>query len=69
MLAASRKQAGDNTYSNTWMTQLMTSHAVLIGIRLFADILWCPGKVFHISNIGNAGNNSRRLVPAFATSV
>ena len=68
MLAASRKQAGDATYGNAWMTQLTTSHAVLMGIRSFADIPWCPGKAFRISNTGNAGNSSRRSVPAFATS-
>ena len=68
MLAASRKQAGDATYDNAWMTQLTTSHAVLMGIRSFAGIPWCPGEAFGTSNAGNARNSDRRLVPAFATS-
>ena len=68
MLAASRKQAGDATYDNAWMTQLTTSRAVLMGIRSFADIPWCSGKAFHTSNAGNAGNSSRRSVSVFATS-
>ena len=69
MLAVSRKQAGDATYDNAWMTQLTTSRAVLMGIRSFTDIPWCSGKAFRTSNTENAGNSSRRSVSAFATSM